>query len=150
MRLPMQHLDFLDQEAENNADEVRTQVWGLLATIYPRNDVVERRRETRYPFPCLIHLTPVGADGVTPDGDTVVVVGRDLSEHGVGFYHQTPLPFRRVIASVECGRGNWIGFLVDLSWCRFTRGGWYESGGRLIQSALSPMGEPELVGSASR
>jgi hypothetical protein len=149
----MQPLDFLDQDQdtiESDLDEVRTQVWGLLAALYPRNDVIERRRETRYPFPCLIHLTPVGPDGITPEGETIVVAGRDLSEHGVGFYHQTPLPFRRVIASVECGRGNWIGFLVDLSWCRFTRGGWYESGGRLVQSALSPIGAPELAGTASR
>jgi hypothetical protein len=146
----MLQIDFLDSESAvgDGVDEVRTQVWGLLAALYPRNDVVERRRETRYPFPCLIHLTPVGVDGVTPEGETMVVVGRDLSEHGVGFYHRTALPFRRMIASIECGRGNWIAFLVDLSWCRFTRGGWYESGGRLLQSVLSPMVQPELVGAA--
>jgi hypothetical protein len=142
----MPQLDLLGQDIVNgDADEVQTQVWGLLAALYPRNDVVERRRETRYPFPCLIHLTPVSRDGATPEGETVVVVGRDLSEHGLGFYHQIPLPFRRMIASVECRRGQWISFLVDLSWCRFTRSGWYESGGRLIRTALSPMEEPEMA-----
>ena len=59
------------------------------------------------------------------------------SEHGMGFYHPKPLPYRRMIASVESG-GRWIGFLVDLKWCRFTQQGWYESGGRYLQSVLSP------------
>lgn len=146
----MPQLDLLAEDVvEGAVDEVQTQVWELLAALYPRNDVIERRRETRYPFPCLLHLTPVGADGVTPEGETVVVVGRDLSEHGVGFYHRNPLPFRRMIASVETKRGLWLAFLVDLSWCRFTRGGWYESGGRLIRTALSPMDEPEMALSTS-
>lgn len=137
MLLPQ--LDLLGAQQEGCDDEVRAQVWGLLTTMYPRNDLVERRRDSRYPFPCLIHLTPVGDDGVTPEGETVVVVGKHLSEHGFGFYHQAPLPHRRMIASLECGRGRWVAFLIDLSWCRFTKGGWYESGGRFLQSILSPM-----------
>ncbi len=139
MILPMPQLDLFDQDIAVGGDEVQMQVWGLLAALYPRNDVIERRRETRYPFPCMIHLTPVARDGVSPEGDSVVVIGRDLSEHGIGFYHQEILPYRRMIASVEFRRGEWVAFLIDLSWCRFTRGGWYESGGRILQTVLSPM-----------
>ncbi|MEN6407758.1 MAG: hypothetical protein ABFC77_14980 [Thermoguttaceae bacterium] len=139
MKMLLPQLDLLGAQQEGCDDEVRAQVWGLLTTMYPRNDLVERRRDSRYPFPCLIHLTPVGDDGVTPEGETVVVVGKHLSEHGFGFYHQAPLPHRRMIASLECGRGRWVAFLIDLSWCRFTKGGWYESGGRFLQSVLSPM-----------
>ena len=84
-------------------------MWGLLTTLYPRNDLIERRRDNRYPFPCLIHLTPVGPDGVTPEGETVVVVGKHLSEHGFGFYHQAPLPHRRMIASLESKQGALAG-----------------------------------------
>ena len=119
-------------------DDVRAQVWGLLTAMYPRNDLMERRRDNRYPFPCLMHLTPVGKDGVTPEGETVVVVGKHLSEKGFGFYHQQPLPHRRMIASLECGKGRWLGFLIDLNWCRFTKDGWYESGGRFLQTVLAP------------
>jgi hypothetical protein len=43
-----------------------------------------------------------------------------------------------VIASLECGKGRWLAFLMDVSWCRFTKGGWYESGGRFLQTALAP------------
>jgi hypothetical protein len=146
MILPLSQIDLIGQNDTGVHDEVQTQVWGLLAALYPRNDVIERRRETRYPFPCLIHLTPVGRDGVTPEGETVVVAGRDISEHGLGFYHQEVLPYRRMIASIEYKRDQWMAFSIDLSWCRFTRGGWYESGGRLLESVLSPMENSDQSG----
>jgi hypothetical protein len=146
MILPLSQIDLIGQNDAGVHDEVQTQVWGLLAALYPRNDVIERRRETRYPFPCLIYLTPVGRDGVTPEGETVVVAGRDISEHGLGFYHQEVLPYRRMIASIEYKRDQWLAFLIDLSWCRFTRGGWYESGGRLLESVLSPMENSDQSG----
>jgi hypothetical protein len=137
MRLPMPQIDLLGDVD----DEIRTQVWGLLTTLYPRNDLHERRRDSRYPFPCLIHLTPIREDGCSEQGGTVVVVGRQLSENGFSFYHQEPLPHRRMIASLEGNRGRWLGFLIDLNWCRFARGGWYESGGRFLEAVVSPMGE---------
>ena len=139
MKLLMPQLDLLGEPVSGVDDEVRTQVWGLLTALYPRNDLLERRRDNRYPFPCLVHLTPVAKDGVTPEGETVVVVGKHLSEHGFGFYHQAPLPYRRMIASLESGKGHWLAFLIDLNWCRFTKDGWYESGGRFLQAVLSPM-----------
>ena len=138
MRLPTPQFDLLGEQLVGIDDEVRTQVWGLLTALYPRNDLTERRRDSRYPFPCLVHLTPVGRDGVTPEGETVVVVGKHLSEHGFGFYHPSPLPHRRMIASLEGNKGHWFGFLIDLNWCRFTKDGWYESGGRFLQAVLSP------------
>ena len=139
MELTMPQLDFLDRQDTQTDDDVKTQVLSLLTILYPRNDLVERRRDVRYPFPCLVHLTPVADDGFTPLDETVVVVGRHLSEHGLGFYHQTPLPHRRMIASLEVGKGRWFGFVIDLSWCRFTKDGWYESGGRFLQAINSPM-----------
>jgi hypothetical protein len=135
-------LDLLSEHSRSTDDEVRVQVWGLLNALYPQNNMVERRRNGRYPFPHLIHLTPVGRDDVTPEGETVVVIGKHLSESGLGFYHQKPIPYRRMIASLETANGQWVAFLVDLNWCRFTRQGWYESGGRFLQSVLSPI-QPE-------
>lgn len=122
-------------------DEVRARVLGLLAALYPAHERVERRRENRYPFPYLVHLTPVNDDGTTPSSETVVVVGKHLSERGLGFYHPRPLPYRRMIASIAAADGSWIGLLVDLNWCRFTREGWYESGGRFLQAVASPLAE---------
>lgn len=124
-------------------DHVRTQVWNLLGMLYPRGNLVERRGEQRYPYPFLIHLTPVAADGVTPDGDAVVVVGKHLSERGLGFYHPKPLAYRYAVASLEAVGGSRLAFLIDLSWCRFTRQGWYESGGRFLRAVAVPAGVDE-------
>lgn len=133
----------LDQSAAEASlapeDDIRSQIQSLLATLYSRGSVVERRRESRYPFPYLVHLTPVGDDGLSPCGESVVVVGKHLSERGLGFYHPKPLPYRRMIATLESSTGTRLGFIIDLSWCRFTKHGWYESGGRFLQSVLSPL-----------
>jgi hypothetical protein len=44
-----------------------------------------------------------------------------------------------MIATLESSNGVRLGFIIDLSWCRFTKHGWYESGGRFLQSVLSPL-----------
>jgi hypothetical protein len=46
-----------------------------------------------------------------------------------------------MIASFHVGNGRWVGFLIDLPWCRFTAEGWYESGARLLQAvpAVKPV-----------
>jgi hypothetical protein len=122
-------------------DVVRRQVWGVLTTIYPQGRLAERRMDPRYPYPHLFYLTPVDSEG-TPSGDHVVVIGKTLSERGLGFYYQQPIPNRRMIASLETSDECWTGFLIDITWCRFTRFGWYESGGRFISAVASPIERP--------
>jgi hypothetical protein len=136
--LPDVQID-LSPDGSGDCDDIRTQIWGLLTALYPKSEMLERRRETRYPFPYLVHLTPVENDGKTPSGDNMVVVGKHVSQRGLGFYHPQPLPWRRAIASMENGRHSWFGFLIDLHWCRFTRQGWYESGGRFLEAVTSPL-----------
>jgi hypothetical protein len=125
--------------SSGNELELRTRVHGIVSAMYPHGATLERRRETRYPYPKLVHLTPVGDDGCTPAGEPIVVVGKDLAEHGLSFFHPEPIPHRRMIASLDMGRGRWLGVLVDLRWCRFTKAGWYESGGRFLQIVQSPL-----------
>ncbi|MBN1911603.1 MAG: hypothetical protein JW818_17815 [Pirellulales bacterium] len=130
----------VDQENVPLPEEnVRTHVCGLLTSLYPRPETTERRSQRRYPFPYLVQLTPVGEEGTEPIGETVVVVGKHLSERGLGFYHLKPLPYRRMIVSIEVSNGSWVGFLIDLTWCRFTKQGWYESGGRFLEVVPSPV-----------
>lgn len=116
-----------------NDEQVRAGVRSLLSEVYPRGETIERRRDQRWPYPNLITITPVTADGLLPIAEPVVVVGKQLSERGVGFFHPMPLPFRRVIATLESASGEACSFVLDLKWCRFTRKGWYESGGRFLQ-----------------
>ena len=123
----------------NTAQQVREGVLSILRSSCASWNGVERRCDRRYPYPHLIQLTPVGDDGTTPNGDSIVVVGRHVSERGLDFYHREPLPGRRMIAAVECGPDRWVRLLVDVSWCRFKRQGWYESGGRFLKVVPSPL-----------
>jgi len=134
-----QNVAVLERISTAAEDEVRAQVCGLLGTLYPRGNKAERRGEQRFPFPYLVHLTPVESDGTVNVEETVVVAGKHISERGLGFYHQQPLPNRRMIVSLELSSDAWLGFLIDLSWCRFTKQGWYESGGRFQQVVKSPI-----------
>jgi hypothetical protein len=124
-------------------EKVSAQVGGLLSSLYPESSGIERRSDQRFPFPYLIHLMPVGQEKHEPTEvetapETVVVVGKHLSARGIGFFHPKPLPYRNVIASFETGSGNWVSFLTELTWCRFTREGWYESGGRFLEAVDPP------------
>jgi hypothetical protein len=130
-------------EPNPQSDEViRRQVWGVLVGAQPSGRVVERRTDQRYPYPHLLYLTPVAEDGITAAGESVVVVGKTLSERGLGFYYQQPISHRRMIASLESSEMRWAAFLIDITWCRFTRYGWYDSGGRFVQAVSSPIIRP--------
>ena len=124
-------------------DALRRQVWGILAGLYPPGKISERRIDQRFPYPHLLYLSPVGNDGISPAGESVVVVGKHLSEHGLGFFYQQPLPYRRMIASLQAQEARWLGFLIDITWCRFTQHGWYDSGGRFLQAVPSPISRVE-------
>lgn len=138
IQLDEPQLDLHQQSNFCQEDDVRRQVMVLMSALYSEREILEKRHESRYPFPYLIHLTPVAEDGITPEGKSIAVVGKHLSKRGLGFYHPKPLPYRRMIASLECN-GHWLGFLTDIRWCRFTKQGWYESGGRFLQSVPSPI-----------
>jgi hypothetical protein len=134
------HAECLTEVGSPSDEQVRLQIWGILAGLFPTGAVSERRFAQRFPYPNLIYLTPVGEDGISPAGTSVVVVGKHLSELGVGFYYQNQvLPHRRMIASLEMPDAHWAGFLMDITWCRFTRHGWYDSGGRFLQAVPSPL-----------
>src|SRR3954470_10489265 len=93
----------------------------------------ERRRDERIAIPVLLRITPLDADHQPIEHDATIVVGKNISRHGLSFYHERPLPHRRaVIELAEPGLGTFAAE-IDVKWCRFTRPGWYESGGRLIR-----------------
>lgn len=126
--------------AENRrGDHIANSVHCALAAIEPGRRGGERRRETRHPYPYPIHLTPLDAAGLPDALRTFVVIGKHLSSHGLDFYCRQPLPERRIIASLDCGREGWIGLVLELAWCRFGRHGWYDNGGRFIAVVPSPL-----------
>lgn len=127
-----------DVERRQSDDAVRTQVWKLLSAVYPGGHLVERRADQRYPYPRLITLQPMRRDGRTPAGSPLTVVGKHLSERGLGFFHPEPLPQRLVVVSLDKGDGRRLSFLLDVHRCRFTPQGWYESGGRFVAAVPNP------------
>ena len=125
--------DSAREESSGDA-ALRKAVRQFLNSLYPGTPFVERRREPRYPFPHLIQLIPAGRDAKPlPNHDPVVVAGKHLSDRGLAFFHQSPLPYRRVIAVLDGREGRKFRVLLDLTWCRFTQLGWYEGGGRILQ-----------------
>lgn len=117
----------------NNDSLVRERVWRLLSNLYPVAPLLNRRAEQRYPFACLALVTPVAEECDAAPSAPIVVSTKNISESGVSFFHPATLPYRRVLLKFERDDASSVTFLVDLSWCRFTRQGWYESGGRLLQ-----------------
>ena len=126
--------------------QIRQHVYQLFQIFRYRPQGSDRRGDHREPFPYPIHITPIGKDGFSAEGESIVVLGKHLSERGLDFYCQDPLPHRRVIASWECPNGRWLALVLDLRWCRSKRHGWYENGGRFLGIAASPMSSgPETV-----
>jgi hypothetical protein len=117
----------------SNDSPLASQVREFLVGLLPRTAPVERRNNGRFPFPSLLKMTPVDDQTLTPLEEPLVVVGKELSERGLGFFHQFPLAYRRVIVTLENPDGRKVSLLMDLSWCRFTSQGWYESGGRFLE-----------------
>lgn len=142
--LPVAPVRTVGTRRDDNEQIIRTSVHKVLASLHPALHQAERRREKRHPFPYPVYLTPVGRNGVSQAGETIVVLGKHLSELGFDFYHRDPLPHRRAIVSFEAGRGKWVGVLIDLSWCRFGRHGWYDNGGHFLAVVPSPLADELL------
>ena len=119
--------------------QVAASVHAALAAIEACRPPVERRRQQRNPYPYPVHVTPLDEDGRPDVERTFVVIGKHLSPGGFDFYCPQPLAQRRVIASLDCGRDGFIGLLLELAWCRFSRHGWYDNGGRFLAVVPSPL-----------
>jgi hypothetical protein len=124
----------------NGNRDVQDRVLDVVSLYRTRPACGDRRCDRREPFPYPIHVTPVADNGEVLSDETFVVLGKHLSERGLDFYHNAPLPYRRVITSWECRDGSWLALMLDLRWCRSTRHGWYENGGRFVQAVPSPLG----------
>jgi hypothetical protein len=120
------------KKCESSEEMLKRAIRGLITRLTPLVGR-DRRRYVRHPMPLLMELTPVDSESEEPVGSPIVVVGKSLSEQGIGFFHQHAMPYRHAIVRVEDGPENDMAFLVDLAWCRYTRFGWYESGGRLLK-----------------
>lgn len=104
--------------------------------------LVERRTQPRYPYPYPVYLTPLDAHSQPLAERTMAVIGRHLSAQVIDFYCPWPLADRRMVASLDGREAGWLGLLVELTWCRFNRHGWYDNGGRFLAVVPSPLATP--------
>ncbi len=125
-------------DGKGQEDQIVSVVEQALSASHPARRGSERRREQRFPYPHPIYLTPLEATDRRPI-ETFVVIGKQMTLHGVDFYHREPIAHRRVIASLDAGDHGWIGLLLELAWCRFSRHGWYDNGGRFLAVVDSPL-----------
>jgi hypothetical protein len=110
--------------------ELALQVTQFSQTTWPG---AERRSESRIPFPRLIRLKPLSNDDLSATHEDVYVVGKHLAPLGIDFYHHAPIPQRYAVVSLERANEVWVHFILKITWCRFLRPGWYDSGGLFIK-----------------
>jgi hypothetical protein len=113
-------------------------VQALLARLHP-SVTFERRRDERLAAPVLFQLMPLDDNRRPIEGAGMTVVGKNISRRGLSFYHDRPLPYRRAVISAQQPESSDFAAEIDVSWCRFTKPGWYESGGRLVAAAPAGM-----------
>ena len=92
----------------------------------------------RYDRPAV--LTPLDdKSGILSDAHKIIS-GRDISPSGFSFTHLDPLPCRRAIITFAFEKESqpWDAVILKLSWCRFTRAGIYQSGGKFVRLTNSP------------
>ena len=108
------------------------QLRALIEMLHP-DITVDRRLYDRVSIPALFRLTPLDMRHGGPAGEAMVVVGKNLSQRGIGFFHDRPIPYRQAVIELDQPElGKWAAE-IDLQWCRFTKVGWYESGGRVLR-----------------
>lgn len=105
----------------------------LLRGLAPEMD---RRHKDRVATPYLFLLVPLEDLGRGKPGPEIdqplTVVGKDLSGRGIGFFHEQPLAYRYVRLKVNDPQLGSFQIDVQLTRCRFTKLGWYESGGKIL------------------
>lgn len=104
----------------------------------------EMRRERRHPYPVMLEIWPIDADGRIDFQQPVTVLGKQISQGGLGFYHHRPIPQRVMVVRFPGTEG--ILHRLRLKWCRFLGEGWYDSGGKFdgVLVASDPSALPTL------
>ena len=104
----------------------------------PVGQTFGHRSQQRIPFPKLVALSPLQDDGQTLATETIHVVGRNLATLGFDFYHQEPIPFRFAMVSLPINAQHFVHFQLKITWCRFLKPRWYDSGGRFVRASETP------------
>lgn len=97
----------------------------------------DRRGDLRAHFPARVRLFPICPSTLENDRPPLDVLGKQLSERGLDFYSDQPLPFRYAVARLEQPGLEPVELVISLTWCRFGASGQYENGGRFTRVVTS-------------
>jgi hypothetical protein len=125
--------------AKTNRAMLTIQIERLLSRLHPAV-ARERRHDDRVAIPALFRLVPFDNDRQPLEREALIVVGKNISRRGVSFYHEKPITHRHALIELADPTGGSFVVEIDITWCRFTKPGWYESGGRLLRSAAPVAG----------
>jgi hypothetical protein len=113
--------------------EVEALADGVVASWHSANASLQSRRWHRAKFDWPLTVTPLDERTELPAGETLAVVGHDISLAGVSFVHDQPLAPRKVAVTFQFEDGTTESLLTLLKWCRFRRDGLYQSGGQFVR-----------------
>jgi len=69
--------------------------------------------------------------------------GRDISQEGISFSHKKPIPQKLVQVTFNPTDDQPVSVIVELTWCRFSRDGTYQSGGKFRKT--EPQQQPASI-----
>jgi hypothetical protein len=95
---------------------------------------MEKRANIRISFRRPFTVTPISNATGRPDQlRSFPAFGIDISATGICFIARHLVPARKAVLSLEGPGGKLVGVLFEPRWVRFTRGGWYQTGGKLLE-----------------
>ena len=118
---------------QTDGDQLESAIRRVLGDTKPAQG--ERRSEVRSPYFCTTVLSL--------DKDELVrmpVYVRDLSEHGIGFFHSTPIDLGEVTATFLLSDDEVVRLKVKIIWCRRMAEYWYISGGQFVEVIHDELG----------
>jgi hypothetical protein len=93
----------------------------------------ERRSWHRVSYSVPLTIAPLDPSTGEIVAEAMPAAGRTLSLGGLSFNHKLPIPNVHVVVTLLDASGLPERVVMQLRWCRFTRCGQYESGGRFLR-----------------
>ena len=131
--VPRSHPTSNSLESSRQRD-LRECVEGLLEVSWGRRVSLDKRLTQRLPFRKPLTITPVADQSEKPEPSRrFAAFGTEISTTGVGFLARQLVPSRSAVITCDGPDSSLIHLLFHARWVRFTRGGWYQVGGRLMR-----------------
>lgn len=99
----------------------------------PLPRAIEKREHARRPYPSVVSVTPLIDGTREPASETFSVIGRNLSNLGLDFFHDYLIPEKEAVIGLQSANESWAHFVMEIGWSRFVQGGWYISGGKFTE-----------------